>query len=514
MDEMLKKYLLEKHGLNTDTLQPSEAAPVEEVEQPLVEAPLGEQPQSNQVFPEARPVEQIIEESKPKDVAAEQAEIGSKIEPVAPEQTKQLSKTLDEGSSVKAEEDHAKMVKDPVSYIKQKYGLHPDVSYDELKKVQRKSSIMDALGDFDTAFGQLGSHKLLGAKRAGYDGKYVGGALNKQAKRMKADFDERLKYQTDEQDRVKKGIETEKSSIDLAKAGVSFDQMIKDEKELDDPNSFLGKMLSDQAKQIFGEDKIPVGITPRQMLKIMPSLADITKTKMEKSISLENDLKKEEAKFGYDKQLKEMELKKIQATESAKPTEGQSTSDKEFAKDYTTWITETGSISPDKSIANLNAAIAEMEKPENKDLTGGTAGKAYVLAGDKGGRILNPKIARIETNLRSAVVDTLRPLLGGQFAAIEGERIMQQTFDATQPMVENVRRAKLVLDDQVRKLKSRERAVKWWEANNSTLKGYKAFDGEEASTEKVRVISPDGKVGLIPRSQLDSALKQGYKESN
>ena len=238
------------------------------------------------------------------------------------------------------------------------------------------------------------------------------------------------------------------------------------------PDSATAQIMRNTISEIYGRDILPENVSANQILRVFPNLADITKTKLQSD--LQRQLQKE--KYGFEKELTEAEVaaKKVETAE--KPTKGEERTDVEFAKKYADWVGEKGSIGADKGIANLETAITEMEK--NPELTGGAGGLIYAVAPESVKSALNEKIGMIETRLRSAVVDTLRPLLGAQFAAVEGERIFKQTFDPNQSMSENISRAKLVLNDLKNQVESRKRAVDYWE-KSGTLKGYKAFESRQ-----------------------------------
>ena len=141
-----------------------------------------------------------------------------------------------------------------------------------------------------------------------------------------------------------------------------------------------------------------------------------------------------------------------------------------------------------------------MESLEKKGITGGAGGAFYSMMPESLKSAVNEKIGRIDSNLRSAVVDTLRPLLGAQFAAVEGERIMKQTFDPNQPMSENIRRAKLVLNDLKNQVDSRKRSTEFWESHGKSLTGYEAFP------EQTKEVPPSGKTVTV-RRKSDGAKK-------
>lgn len=371
--------------------------------------------------------------------------------------------------------DLEKAKESPLDYIRRKYNISTPDKSEELAKLQRKTDVLQSLSDIDRAAGQLGSWKTVLAKKMGYDvPEYKGGAFAKLAEREKQKFAE--KQQLEEQQRKK-----ELEGLSMGKTMMEFDEMLKNEEELNNPSGLLANTLKNAAKTLNVD--LPEGITPKQILRVMPNLttlAEQRKTKLaeaeaekeSKRQQYEKDIELEMLKQKGQKELKQMELEK----KKTEPTEGQKATDKEFAKEYANWVSEKGSIGANKGIANVQEAIREMQA--NPDLTGGLGNIAYALAPESLKSALDEKIGKIETRLRSAVVDTLRPLLGAQFAATEGERIFKQTFDPNQPMSENISRARLVLQDLQNQVESRKNSVEYWE-KYGTLEGYKAFSPEQ-----------------------------------
>jgi hypothetical protein len=407
------------------------------------------------------------------DTELTEAALNMEQTPVVPNKDTQLNKTLEESETAKSQEELQKAIVDPKEYIRQKY--LGGSKMEDLKNLQKKANILESVSDLDKAIGQLGSWKYALAKKMGYEVPgYKGGGLAEVAEKEKQKFGEQLKLEEAEQQKLEK-------SLGLEKQMMGFKEMLQNEEELNNPQGMLATTLKDAAKTLNLE--LPEGITPKQILRVMPNLATLAETRKTKLSEIEADKELKKQQYEKDielellkqkgqKELKQMEMegKKVQ------PTEGQKTTDKEFAKKYTNWVAEKGSIGADKGIANIQEAIREMQA--NPDLTGGFKGVAYALMPEALKSATSEKIGKIETRLRSAVVDTLRPLLGAQFAAVEGERIFKQTFDPNQSMSENIDRAKLVLDDLQRQVESRKKAVEFWE-QRGTLEGYQAFTPEQ-----------------------------------
>ena len=71
---------------------------------------------------------------------------------------------------------------------------------------------------------------------------------------------------------------------------------------------------------------------------------------------------------------------------------------------------------------------------------------------------------------------------------------------------------------QIKKVKlAKERAKQYSKALQGKMSENEIFEmlspiGEPSSGNRIKVMSPDGKAGTIPKEQLQDALKQGYKQ--
>lgn len=170
--------------------------------------------------------------------------------------------------------------------------------------------------------------------------------------------------------------------------------------------------------------------------------------------------------------------------------------DSEFAKTYNDYINEGGRATVEKNIGLIKEAIQEMES--NKTKTGGLLG----LLPDKAMDIANPNVAALRDRMQTAIQNSLRPILGGQFAAVEGQQILERVFNPRQPTKENIARAKSEVKDLMKRLEQRDKAVKYWEANGQSLKGFRGSLDEPAADT---VTLGNGKSYTL--SQLEAASK-------
>jgi hypothetical protein len=164
---------------------------------------------------------------------------------------------------------------------------------------------------------------------------------------------------------------------------------------------------------------------------------------------------------GYFDKAPEMMKQKAQSLidltkEMRKPTEGQKTIDREFAKNISKW--DGGEKAAfEKSVGKLRRARNILEK--DKGALIGTSGRFE-------GRI--PDIARSEQSIalredsQSAVNSILKGTLGAQFTEKEGERIMNQQYNETLSPEENIRRIDATIKELESKAKTFDNKVKYF----------------------------------------------------
>lgn len=203
-----------------------------------------------------------------------------------------------------------------------------------------------------------------------------------------------------------------------------------------------------------------------------------------------------EDSFENKKKLKEMEIeaadKRLQSdrafqsglvdkkagiekeAELRKPTEGVKTMDREFSKQMADWSSrDKGSYLENKKI--FNNVISDLE---NKKLDTGWWSGVKTSVGGKVGYVTD--VAEAQNKVRAAVQSMLRPILGGQFAAEEGERVIKSSFNPQASPESNIESLKRELNKIEYQNKTMESKAKYFNQNNS-LKGWdENYTGEAA----------------------------------
>jgi hypothetical protein len=152
-----------------------------------------------------------------------------------------------------------------------------------------------------------------------------------------------------------------------------------------------------------------------------------------------------------------------------KLTPAQKAVDTKFSKEYTDFVSAGGSTTIAKNLQMLDDAIKIIEtEPE-----GATSGKIVGLS-DKTGTIsyTHPKAAEAKDLIGGVAQSNLRAVLGGQFAAREGEQLLARAYNTAQPKKDNLNRLKALRKQIQDAADAKINASQYYE-ENGTLKGFK-----------------------------------------
>ena len=217
----------------------------------------------------------------------------------------------------------------------------------------------------------------------------------------------------------------------------------------------------------------------------------------------------------YEDRIKENESFKrtqLQANAAAGKAEagrdatGQVKADQDFAPKVNEYAMEGGRATFEKNIASLESGLADLKSGRVKS---GKAGGIAQLISDDALVLTNAPLAATRDKIRSAVQNSLRPILGGQFAAIEGEAIFKRAFNPLSSNAENVRRIEFEMRDLKKRLEARDAAVKYWEENGQSLKGFRGLQ-ENKKIEAKAKNEAASTVEVNGRSLEVGALRSAY----
>lgn len=224
---------------------------------------------------------------------------------------------------------------------------------------------------------------------------------------------------------------------------------------------------------------------------------------LQQEIAASNDVnKKAQLQYQYDA-LEQQKQKIVQ--EAAKPTEGDKTLDREFAKNLAEF--EAGRSSLEGNLKMLDDAYGRLGNGSGKVDTGFFGG-LKTKAGEAIGYETDE--AEVQSQIQAAIQSSLRPILGGQFAAIEGQQIMERAFKPGSSTETNKKRLAYEIDKIKQRVKDYENQYTYWTgAGKGSLKGYGA-PAPQGNSGKIRV-SNGIETMEIDASDLSEAEAEGFK---
>ena len=220
------------------------------------------------------------------------------------------------------------------------------------------------------------------------------------------------------------------------------------------PVQFTGPSLQ-QMMSMIGEVKAPSSTEQRQALidrykeiKADQKAQNASKeAKAAAELKYKRDLAMLDRKLAAEKEIAGMKAAEGATSKSEKPTVGEQTVDREFAKKYNEWRTG-GEADYKQNKIIFDEAIKALE--DKKVQTGTLAGIGANIPG------IRTEARQLETRVRKALNSMLRATLGAQFTENEGERIFEQTFDPSASSTENIKNMKT----ELKKIEKRARDIK------------------------------------------------------
>lgn len=175
-------------------------------------------------------------------------------------------------------------------------------------------------------------------------------------------------------------------------------------------------------------------------------------------------------------------------------TPAQKAADTAFAKDYNDFVAGGGITTIQKNLSDLDKVIAILESQDT------ASGKTVGLA-DASGTLsyLFPKAAEAKDLLGGVAQSNLRQVLGGQFAAKEGEQLLARAYNTAQPQADNLRRVKALRKQIEDAAAAKIQSVQQFE-QFGTLKGLQSSVFSQASAG-LGIPSADDPLGIRNKQQ-------------
>lgn len=140
--------------------------------------------------------------------------------------------------------------------------------------------------------------------------------------------------------------------------------------------------------------------------------------------------------------------------------------DKQFGKEAAQYIGKGGKAKADRNIKQLKEALNTLESGKDT-LTGPVIGHMP----DWLRSIAAPESLDLQGKVAGVVQQSLREILGGQFAEREGENLLKRSYDPTLEEGFNKKRIEDLLTQLQEAKKYKEKAIKYYNKNR-TLKGF------------------------------------------
>jgi hypothetical protein len=97
-------------------------------------------------------------------------------------------------------------------------------------------------------------------------------------------------------------------------------------------------------------------------------------------------------------------------------------------------------------------------------------------------QIITPDMRKARDSIRTAVQENLKTVLGSQFAAVEGEQLLNRAFDPMQDSEENIRRAELIMQRLDIAAELKRSKIAWYREHGQDIRGWNG----EAELQRIR----------------------------
>lgn len=151
-------------------------------------------------------------------------------------------------------------------------------------------------------------------------------------------------------------------------------------------------------------------------------------------------------------------------------TPGQKKFDEEFAKDIADFAKTGGFSGTEKNIRNLTTTINALQTQEG--ISGPSVGIAKnnlpesVFAG------VYPKSQAAYDRARNVIQESLKQILGAQFASKEAEQLIATSYNISLPPEENLERMRILRDSIEQAARLKREMLQYWQKNDGTLQGF------------------------------------------
>lgn len=292
---------------------------------------------------------------------------------------------------------------------------------------------------------------------------------------------------------------TREGKIEAAKTGIArIDKTIVNVREnLKDDNAF--NLLQRDLRLGAVEDTLSANIAKSKneaaTAKMQLGIAQVQQLRADNMMKLEQLAADKVKTETISKKPESVQATKAKALE-ASLTPAQKKADEEYGKEYTLYAAAGGKVGLDNKIKKLETAKERLQSTEMPSRFVG-------MLPETAQKAIAPEFAQIGDDIKGAVQETLRQVLGAQFTEKEGATLMNRAFDPALSKEENLRRLDNVISDLKSQAVSKKQAADYYE-KMGTLQGFKV-------QATVKIQAPDGSIAEVPQSKADYYLKKGGK---
>ena len=155
---------------------------------------------------------------------------------------------------------------------------------------------------------------------------------------------------------------------------------------------------------------------------------------------------------------------------------GPDTLNRDFSKFYSTYVAQGGNTQDTKALSNLKDAINTLKA--HPEIGGGIKGNLPI-----GRTAFDPEGTAVEEQVKDAVKNSLKSILGGDFAAREGDQIFALAYNPGLESKVNIPRVQRVLDTLTAQQQAKMDAINYYESHGKSLTGYTGKVPSQASME-------------------------------
>jgi len=257
-----------------------------------------------------------------------------------------------------------------------------------------------------------------------------------------------------------------------------------------DPTSAASQMMRQQARNL-GLANVSDNLTAEQIGKVLPQLkAQADRAYEIQKFNVDSQNKMGEKQYEVDSRradrgisglaLLDRQAKsqadaqdKAQAKAKEAKSEGQKSLDREFAKEYNKWSSGEGASARNQiqALKDVSDSLAAGEVS-----TGSTSG----LMPDA---LTSKSLLKARSDVQSAIMSSLRAVLGAQFTEKEGQKVIKNTWNEQDSPQNNMRRINRLIDNLNAQADAKDNKSMYFE-QNGTLQGLKPVGkAEEFSTK-------------------------------